>query len=147
MPDLVAVDPVDLDRVPVWDAWFDADELIYSADEGVVAFRFAAESETSAARAELVIKRRFSREYRIPFTGWHVTVSDVVGVSAPDGWADMGMLESLEFDPVRSELLVASNDVCRIAVERLHVEAVDEGDRWMRRRENFLGGTSHTPWR
>lgn len=79
--------------------------------------------------------------------GWLMTVFYVREVQAKEGWADMGMLTDLSFDPSRSRLTIRSNGKLRVVVDALRVEAAGGSDivGWSRRRVGRFGGVSDTP--
>lgn len=78
--------------------------------------------------------------------GWLMTVFYVREVQAKEGWADMGMLTGLSFDPARSRLTIRSNGKLRAVVDALRVEASGGTEivGWSRRRVGRFGGISGT---
>ena len=142
--------PDDLDRVPLYDAWFDSDEVVHDPILRILTLRFAQEPGPAdeVPESQLVRKARLSREHRVAFLDWLLVIHNVVEVRAQDGWADMGMLEGLEFDSEHQEVSIASNGVMRVAVETLHLDAYVAAGRirWMRRKVGLLGLTSDSPW-
>jgi hypothetical protein len=137
--------PDELEGLPIWDAWFDPRELRHQTAERIVVFSFAVGPSDSelAARSTLTRLGRLGREYQTAFEGWTVTIRHVEDVRAADGWADMGVLTGVGYEPATREIVLESNDACRIRVERLRVEAIDTGPRYMRRRVDVLGLTTY----
>lgn len=157
---IVATTPDQLHQIPIHDAWFDVDSVVHDKAERTLLVPFAQDPYQTpdslqphpdelpdALQPQLVRKRGRTAEYRAPMGGWLMTVFYVREVQAKEGWADMGMLTDLSFDPSRTRLTIRSNGKLRVVVDALRVEAAGGSDivGWSRRRVGRFGGVSETP--
>ena len=156
---IVATTADQLDEIPINDAWFDVDRLVYDKAERTLLVPFAqdpyqapdslqphADELPDALQPQLVRKRGRAEEYRAPVVGRLMTVFYVREVQAKEGWAHMGMLTDLSFDPSRTRLTIRSNGKLRAVVDALCVEASGGTEivGWSRRRVGRFGGISET---
>ena len=134
---IVASTPDQLHEIPIHDAWFDVDRLVHDKAERTLLVPFAQDPYQTpdalqphpdelpdALQPQLVRKQGRAAEYRAPMVGWLMTVSYVREIQAKDGWANMGKLTGLSFDPAKNRLTIRSNGKLRAVVDALRVQAV-----------------------
>ncbi len=154
---IVATTPDQLYEIPIHDAYFDVDRLVHNKAERTLVVPFAQDPYQTpdslqpnpdelpdALQPQLVREQGRAAEYRAPKVGWLMTVFYVREVQAKEGWADMGMLTDLSFDPAKSRLTIRSNGKLRAVVDALRVEASGGTEivGWSRRRVGRFGGIS-----
>lgn len=156
---IVATTPDQLNEFPIDDAWFDVDRLVHDKAERRFLVPFAQDPYQTldslqphdgelpdGLQPQLVREEGRPAEHRAPMVGWLMTVFYVREVQAKEGWADMGMLTGLSFDPAKSRLTIRSNGKLTAVVDALRVEASGGTEivGWSRRRVGRFGGISGT---
>lgn len=140
----------ELRELPVHDAGFEPEDVVHDPAQRTVVVPFAQElgAWDPAADYEIVRRTRWTTRYRVALMTCRLTIRNVTAVRPDDAWDVGGHLLDVDFDPVRSEVLVIGTGVLAVQVTEIDVEATMSGDvaLYLQRDEGPLGMQRDKRW-
>lgn len=115
---------VGISRV-IHDAWFQRDDVVHLRNGRQIVLPFQQEARAWGGESDFKVLRETWRykEYRVPFHLGTLTIRHVDMVDVDESWAQMDMLEALDYDETKHEVTLVAFGLLRARVARLEVDA------------------------